>query len=967
MSAGASSPDRLTIEKLDAFLATPAPGSAGDPVAADSVHGPVESYLVAAAVLAVFDPFELSPWGTATLDPAARDRAIRLLLPRCDALTEGPDRGLWALELSERRSALRRLGARTAMRNALAASPSRRMTAQQRMFERLLDATPVDLATLDRDELAALAVVHGWVEGILDGLPDRERLRSTLARADLLAPMQRLAGSGFVGRERELAQLRAYVDAPAPPIPLFIHGTGGIGKSTLLARFVLTELLPMNAGVAYVDVDRPTIRPEYPATLLLEAIGQLQTHFELSSGMADSLRKEVSYALRRVDSGRRAESGIDYQGLLRPLARVLDSQAGGRMTVLIVDTLEEAQFLGSDVMQPLLFFLAEMGRELPTMRVILSGRTLPREFLEVAAPALGLPCPSWDSATPEEDALVRDIPHPLRPINLGVLDDVTARELLSQSMRQAGLAPLSVDELDEVIGVVTRNPMCLRLAARLLRDEGVESLRADRTEFLARLRSEKIQAMLYGRILRSIHGNTVKVAYPGLVVRRITPDVIREVLAGPCELDLSGSEDEHAIFEQLAREAALVYVDPVDGSLRHRPDVRRVMLADLADQVDDAVIETIDRNAVGFYQARPEPVARAEEIYHRLRLDEATETLDERWIPEAAIHLKNALEELPARQQVWLAGRLGVTLDPSVRRTASQEEWEAHASRSADRSLAAQQPERALAILHERTERLPRSRLYALEAEAFRLMKQPDEALRVARAGVHSAITAGAIDMALDLLLKMVVIEEGRGNLPAAERLQEEAQLLARHSASDVLRLRTAITGLRLQRQLHPHAREERARRREEAMASLTDAMLEKLRGQPVLLREVAAELGKQHARIAALAIETLGVETMTDAQAEAFGKAIVQLDQLSAVDLEATDLPMLSKGLSQGIAEAAEQFRRARMHPDTIRQWVSETMTGTDVRGLGRALESSDIDSDTLGKFRSYFREGVSSSLRGD
>ena len=92
------------------------------------------------------------------------------------------------------------------------------------------------------------------------------------------------------------------------------------------------------------------------------------------------------------------------------------------------------------------------------------------------------------------------------------------------------------------------------------------------------MKAEKIQALLYGRIFRHVHADDVRaVAYPGLVVRRITPDVIRDVLAEPCRLELTPERSEYAIFDDLRKEAALVEVD-FDGSLRHRVDVRRVML-----------------------------------------------------------------------------------------------------------------------------------------------------------------------------------------------------------------------------------------------------------------------------------------------------------------------------------------------------------------------------------------------------
>jgi DNA-binding transcriptional ArsR family regulator len=90
-------------------------------------------------------------------------------------------------------------------------------------------------------------------------------------------------------------------------------------------------------------------------------------------------------------------------------------------------------------------------------------------------------------------------------INLAVLDQLSARELLRQSLESHHLKELGDDELDDVIRIVGPNPMCLRLAGRLLREEGVAKLRESRSEVLARLKAEKIQALLYGRILRHLH------------------------------------------------------------------------------------------------------------------------------------------------------------------------------------------------------------------------------------------------------------------------------------------------------------------------------------------------------------------------------------------------------------------------------------------------------------------------------
>ena len=923
---------KLTLDDLDRFLGAPRE----DPR--------VEAYRDAAAVLAAFDPLELRPAGAAG-SARTPDRALDALLPVSEPAAEASPSRRWTLVLPERRAALQRMTTRENMRRVLEANPERIDTPLQRMFERILREEPIPLSDVPRDDLVALLTVDEWLEGILDNLPDAATVRKALAYADLLAPMRRLAGSDFVGRDAELRQLADYVFGGRAKAPLFVFGTGGVGKSTLLARFILQHVAPQHLPVVYLDIDRPALRPEEPLTLLFDAIGQFRPQLDWMAESAEPVVKEIAYRLSGKESGRAFESGPDYGPVLDLFARIFTQAAGNRVAVLIVDTIEEAQFLGPDVVWGLMDFVFRLEQSVPSLRVVLSGRTLPEEYVERAFPGLG----ASERAAEGPDWL-GGIPLPERPINLGVLDDATARELLRRALRDAGVPALHEDELTDVIGIVTGNPMCLKLAARLLRDEGVDKLRADRTQFLARLKAEKIQGLLYGRILRNLHGDDVRqVAYPGLVVRRIDPEVIRTVLAGPCKLQLTPERNEQAIFDALGKEAALLEVDPDDGSLRHRTDVRRVMLQDLTDHVDADTVAAIDGNAIAFYDGRPGVIARAEEIYHRLRRGDPPAVLEPLWIPGVAPRLKSAIEELPARQQLWLASRLDVTLGGGVREDADQDAWEEQAARSADRFLQSRSPDRALAVLQEREARSPRSALYALEAEAHRFLGRFDEALAVARRGVESMTKAGAIDRALELLLKMAVIEESRQRLPEAEAFVDEALGFAAHTANRLLWLRAETTKLRLQRQLRPSAREERASLRSHVQQNIDDDMLHALRSQPVLLREVAAELSKQDPRLAALALETLGIEVGSDAQAQALGRAVATLEKSGRGDVFKGTMPILIE-----------------QHPDAsaIRQWVTEHVTSSDTRRLSSAV--AEGEGKVLSGFRNYFRAGVESTLRG-
>jgi len=888
----------LQLKDLEAFLGAP-PEAGLDP------------YLDAASVLAAFDPVELRPLGDVAGEPP-----IDRLLPHCEPITEGAARGLWSLVLADRRAALRRLGTPEAMKAALAANPERPRTPVQKLFERVLRGAPLPLEELNREELAAAATVGEWLRGLVDDAPQEADVRRALARQDLTAPMRRLTAGGFVDRKAELAWLHDFVGGPPPGAPLFVHGPGGVGKSTLLAKLLLEEFERPGRAIAYLDIDRPAINPELPPTLLLDALAQLRQQLELPPH-AVGLAEQIAEALGRIESMRQAESVAPPHDYLAPQFGELLGHVPEHTAIIAVDTFEEAQFLGPDVVWPLVETLFELARATPTARVIVAGRALPEELPGAAA----LPA----------------------HIDLGVLDDESARELVALGLAHEGLAPLEPHELDDVVRLVSTNPMSLRLAVRLLRDEGIDQFRARPSQVLARMKAEKVQAFLYGRILQHIHAADVRrIAYPGLIVRRITPDVIREVLAGPCKVELTPSRDEHAIHWDLAREAALVERDPDDGSLRQRVDVRRAMLPDLTDHVRPETAAAIDAAAVAFYERQDGVIARAEELYHRLRRCDPPAVLEDRWLPEAGARLTGAAEELPPQPRLWLAEKLGATAAPEIREAASQDEWELQARRSADRYLRSRRAEQALEILHERSERKPRSELYALESEAYRFLRRHDDALKVARVGVESMTRDGAIDGALELLLKMVNIEEGRGGVAAAAELAAEAAAVASHSGDELLRLRADVTGRRVRRRTGPEA--------SDPLPPLPPHVLHGLRARPVLLREVAAE--SLEPPVLSIAFETLGVEVATERQAELLGHALVALRRASA------------RPLAKELEEPIAAFEHSGSDPVIVREWSMRRTSGGDARVIARAIAGYPPGDPGLTAFREYFRAGMDHAL---
>jgi hypothetical protein len=369
-------------------------------------------------------------------------------------------------------------------------------------------------------------------------------------------------------------------------------------------------------------------------------------------------------------------------------------------------------------------FLDELLDDVPGLRVIVSGR-----------------------------AELED--RPAQQLALGDLEPKAAMEVVV-----AGGAPSDVAA--KVVELVGGNPLCLQLALQVLHREGLEALNGLAAGDLAvagAIRSQIVQGWLYRRILGHVRDKeVVKLAWPGLTVRRIDPQVIREVLAEPCGLSVPDDAAAHDLFERLSREVALVQPGRA-GALYHRPDVRRIMLVQLRTDAPGQ-FDAINRKAAEFYRAKTagqttiDPAARAEEIYHRLALGEPIADVEPLWVDGVDEFLRSAVEDFTAVEPAtFLASRLGVELPKDLWDQSRIEDWELQAARRAQDLLALNEPAKALAVITSRPERSPGSPLYLLEARLRLQQGERGAALNLARAALHKAAATGKDLMCLDLLL----------------------------------------------------------------------------------------------------------------------------------------------------------------------------------------------------------------------
>lgn len=817
------------------------------------------AYREAAAVLEEFSPAQIKPFHANALPdgfPQYQEDAEPV---------SGSSRNSWRLLAEIRQEALQRLGVRKRMQDALAANSVRPKTPLQCMLETVINGTLPELKDLSRDELNALLIVHRWLEDILkpEELFDANAVASAFALADLLAPCYHLLAEGFVDRRSQRETLRTFLWSEKHTVPLVLYGIGGVGKSTLLAKFIVDEIELHGNRLLLVplDVDRPGIDPLRPHTFLIESIGQIVRQYSGQASQGDLAKQTLRelgsrFALAsdgsQLESSRWSEKEVYwlrmelinvFRGFLSSINLPLDSRI-----LVTVDTFEEAQSRGGDVVETVIRLFEELTNAHPAVRVVFSGRIRATEsllFLEQLRP---------DAPT----------------ILLRNLDQRSSLSLLRRQIGPSQPRP-GAKELQDVLTIVGRNPMCIKLAARFIRIEGTHALLSDSTRqtFFDKLEDAKIQAFLFGRILDHFQTDRIKpLAYPGLIVRRVNPEIIREVLAVPCGLELDLELSAEMLYDELAQEKTLVEPDG-NGGLRYRTDLRSELLPDILKKVPKSIATEIDSRAVAYFSKRQGLSELAEEIYHRLRLGEAPDVLESRWNPGVSDFLKNSIAELPTAARLWLAGKLNITLDAETRAHADQDTWEKAAALRAERYLKAGEVDKALDAIRERSMRAPGGSLYRLEVDALRLQGEFPAALEVAQRGLQGSTGSNRVEM----LLLIASLYEAHNELESALENVTEADKLCRQGDDPILSLRTMVTRIRHLRKLG--RKEERDGLRAEALCLVDEQGLRGLQNYPRLLEEVAAELGKQDNTILEAAVKRLGVHARTDEQRNALAKAL--------------------------------------------------------------------------------------------
>jgi tetratricopeptide (TPR) repeat protein len=784
-----------------------------------SVRMRLNRHLALRARAAVLVDFDLAEFVHADDDP---DTVMDFVTSECE-LVRAPGSGLrWAVTPRVRTETL--ASSTIKALQAARASVDAPTTPLQDALDRSLRSgwTADSLKKIAPAEARSLSAVATWWDGNRSVVPSPERALSIVTQANLFSDARAMATDHFVGRQAVLEELAEHFRSPSRR-PYLLHGVGGVGKSALVARHLIACVDDEGAIAGIVDFDETVINPHFPVGIVARLIGQFAGQVEgldrrRLTELGQYAEDEVETSYSRDASHSRASSR-DTSKWWDLFNSALGRLPGDSPLLLVFDTFEQVQRRGQSAVASVAQLIHGLARD-PRVRIVVSGRA--------EAPEVG----------------------PGRALTgLGRSEAVTLLQQVS------GVA-VPTDTATALVEHLGTSPLTVRLTAQLIGRGGT----APDDLFALGAGAEEIDAFLYDRVLDHLDPELRALAHPGLVLRRITPEVIQEVLARPCKLRLTHFNGAERLFNLLANEPMLVDRDPAARVLTHRSDVRALMLPQL---LRDPKVDhrSVQRAAIRYYSRQDDPRAKVEELYHRLLLGQTERTLTRHWDERAAQELVPALDELPVASRVYVASHLPETyLSEDDRRLVDHANWVKQVSPQVIRLISLQEYDAALALLRERRSGDGESLLPDLEIEALEYLGRLSEAIQIARQQRRRAALRKDAASAVTFSLHLARLLERTGDVAEAVETLEEA--LARAAAEPTVdRLRVLVAGLGLDRRAAYASPEARGAREDEAVKLYEQLGTRKVRKVPGLVRDLAGETGNRSESILVDALQTVGLD----------------------------------------------------------------------------------------------------------
>lgn len=519
---------------------------------------------------------------------------------RCNAVLTPQSNMRWALKADVRAEVLERLRKEERLKDHVI-STKLYINGFGKWMIHLLKERPFDLESISVTEQAKLRTAAQFVHSCLPrGV--NERLESQLEWSQTKRALRVALPLGLLGREAQLRKiLRAVATLPSTYLSsanvVFITGVGGSGKSALLAELVLRQKEFLDHPTVCLDFDSPTLSIPRPDRLMIAFARQLAMHYPQHAGPLRRFARELERMLSFGESRSASYRLMSHTtGIVRSswLNHCDDLGVEELPITLVLDTFEEVVIRGRADLLSIEKWLESLVREygFRQLSILVSGRALPKNLFSFIFRVN----PLW--------------------IEVGDLSKTWAAKLLRLQSNNK-IPSRRANELADRYG---GNPLMLRLISRLfLDDDGDLPLERD-------IGQEAAQSFLYDRLLKRLRSSdeaVAEVAHPGLVLRRITPSIIRDVLAPVLGLGYISEVRARDIFEELARQVWLVEIGSDSDVLLHRKDLRRLMLklmyhTDRSDQ-----LKLIHAAAIKYYLSGKatdldSTSAKLEADYHRL-------------------------------------------------------------------------------------------------------------------------------------------------------------------------------------------------------------------------------------------------------------------------------------------------------------------------------------------------------------
>jgi len=850
----------------------------------------------AAAISSRFRMEDLTEGGADPREADALRAASTVLRDRL-----GP--GWRALRPDVRNAVLRQIGA-AALKEMLAKAGLGDDPLRKALATALAGFKMQELVRMQSAEVACLVQVHEGMSALVP-MPPIAELERKLELVRLLEPLRRITAT-FSGRDAELKRLRDYVGVvppdtmiekltrvvvttftPTRKAPFLICGQGGAGKTTLVARFILEHALvgaDMKFPFAYLDFDRPTVMAEKAGTVFLEAIRQIGLQYDTAYAASERLVQRGEQALRAAAS---TDESLD-EFIVKNFGdfiETLDVRDGPVLFVL--DTFEEVQRRSSVYAAGVIRIVQKLAQRIPRLRVVVAGRT-PVADVEF----------EWTET-------------------LEHFDEPSAVAYLSAQ----GIAP---DTAHDVFANVGGSPLALTLAIGLFRSGGNFHFdQIDKTQ----LKDEVIQANLFDRILLHIGEEDVRrLAHPGLILRRITAELIRDVLAEPCGIEHVDSAKAEQLLAELAKESTLVSQSQ-PGVLVHRSDVRRLMLGQLRSSAPRKV-EEIHRRAIDYYAVHTDLISRAEQVYHRLSLHQTRDEVASLVTPELEPFLANAMEELDPPEQALLADLLHIELPADARQQADQLTWERATSRVLRESMrSGADLEQARAVLAERAQRSAATDLRVAEVQLLDALGSDGDLERLVTEGIAAYRGAGDRELLSQMLLAAVGVDARRGRMGRAQSYLADAENIALRVDDPLMLARVLDERARL---LRAESEELSAEAQADLVAAVARVGDEEWARELPLLRAVAEDVGRSAPAVLGRAL-SLGALELTASGIE-YMREVLRDEGLPAEDVRGTLLDVIYRrtpsatlldaliSVTRGEAARREQRALARSAVPSVR-----------------------------------------------